>query len=538
MANLGTLSVYLTAKSQGLEKGLSSAQRRISSFVRGAGSAGSILQAGLFGGAIYGAKKLLTAWGEQEDADARLRGTLTATSATAEEAGKRFERLSAEAAGIQDVTVYGDEAAQAVQSILTTAKGLDGDQFKRATELAFDLSSVMGTDATSAAKQLAKALGDPVLGMSALGRAGVIFTESEKDRVRAMVAGGRADEARGVILDKLAGKVGGVSRAMAQTTGGKFKMLANFTGELSEALGKTLADMLGIGDTTDYWIDSIKRVTSYIQDHSKEWAYMGRAALITIGSWFEKVGVTASVTWDNATVFAAEFATNATALAQWFYDNWAGMMANLPASFGFALNVAADLFAYWIDQRIVAIKALWEAFANPTDMGKAWQAVKESFTLFDPQKIKTALKGDLDKLAKDLGVEAPSFTSYADEYRNMSDEMAAIDAARNEALAQALDDIYNRKLPEYAKKGLGDVADEMAAVSMKAGQLFAPAAERGTAAGYSAAIRPNDGGLGRTMERILERIAASTDTTANETREVRRALESGPWDGPILEGIQ
>lgn len=99
------------------------------------------------------------------------------------------------------------------QNVLLTFTKVAGKEFDKATGLAFDMSSVLGGDAKSAALQLGKALNDPVKGMSSLSRAGVQFTDQQKEQVKAMVAAGDVTGAQGVILKELQTEFGGTAGA-------------------------------------------------------------------------------------------------------------------------------------------------------------------------------------------------------------------------------------------------------------------------------------------------------------------------------------
>lgn len=94
---------------------------------------------------------------------------------------------------------------------LLTFKTVTGDTFERTIALSQDLATVLGGDAKSAALQLGKALEDPIVGLTALKRSGVSFTETEKEKISLMVKSGSLLEAQGLILDKVSQQVGGAA---------------------------------------------------------------------------------------------------------------------------------------------------------------------------------------------------------------------------------------------------------------------------------------------------------------------------------------
>lgn len=113
------------------------------------------------------------------------------------------------------------------QNILTTftnIKNLGGegnDIFNQATKAAANMSAVLGQDLQSSATQLGKALNDPLAGMTALGRAGVQFTDAQKEQIKSYVEAGDSLSAQKVILAELTTQFGGATEALGNTAQGK-----------------------------------------------------------------------------------------------------------------------------------------------------------------------------------------------------------------------------------------------------------------------------------------------------------------------------
>ena len=85
-------------------------------------------------------------------------------------------------------------ARRAAEAYDEAATELHGDK------AVLNFSVALGTDAESAAIQMGKALNDPILGISALGRAGVQFTESQKEMIATLVESGDVVGAQSIIL--------------------------------------------------------------------------------------------------------------------------------------------------------------------------------------------------------------------------------------------------------------------------------------------------------------------------------------------------
>lgn len=76
-----------------------------------------------------------------------------------------------------------------------------GRSLAEVTSAAQDLAEVMGTDTHSAALLLAESLNDPTVGLELLTKAGVEFTESQRQQITELTESGRVFEAQGAVLD-------------------------------------------------------------------------------------------------------------------------------------------------------------------------------------------------------------------------------------------------------------------------------------------------------------------------------------------------
>lgn len=153
----------------------------------------------------------------------------------------------AELAGaISAKTGMDDEAIQSGANLLLTFKNVkneagDGAKiFDRATTAAADLSAAGFGSVDSASKMLGKALNDPIKGISALGRAGVTFTEQQKAQIKAMADSGDMLGAQKIIMAEVESQVGGVAAASA-TAGEKFDVAF---GNFKESVGTALLPIL------------------------------------------------------------------------------------------------------------------------------------------------------------------------------------------------------------------------------------------------------------------------------------------------------
>jgi hypothetical protein len=175
--------------------------------------------------------KVIAATVEQERVTAQLEATLKSTGRYTPELSANLQAMAGE---LQGMTAFGDEAIISMQALLLTFTQIGGENFNRAQSAILDVATAMGTDLKSAAIQVGKALNDPVLGVSALARSGIQFTDSQKDVIKSLVDTGRAAEAQAIILKELEVQFGGSAEAARNTLGGALQALQNAFGDLLE----------------------------------------------------------------------------------------------------------------------------------------------------------------------------------------------------------------------------------------------------------------------------------------------------------------
>ncbi|MCW1839438.1 phage tail tape measure C-terminal domain-containing protein [Prosthecomicrobium hirschii] len=180
-----------------------------------------------------GVGKGLAEFQEAEKATLQLQAVLKATGFAAGITADEFDEM---ADAIEESTMQSAEAAKGAAGVLATFKSVQGDQFRSALKLSADLAAVFGGDMSSAATQLGKALEDPIEGITALRRVGVSFTASQKDLIQGFLDTGRAAEAQQVILDTVAGQVGGAGAGAAGGLAGAFKKANDQVGNFFESL--------------------------------------------------------------------------------------------------------------------------------------------------------------------------------------------------------------------------------------------------------------------------------------------------------------
>ncbi len=178
----------------------------------------------------------------QEDAIAQVRAGIEATGNAAGFTMKQFEHM---AAALQKTSTFGDdEILRGVTAQLQTFSSITGPQFAKAQQAILDVSVKVGTDLTSTSIMLGKALNDPTANMGALSRAGIQFSESQKETIKTMAETGRLAEAQSLILKEIEGLYGGAAEAAAKAGLGPFKQLNNALGDTTEAFGKIIVEAI------------------------------------------------------------------------------------------------------------------------------------------------------------------------------------------------------------------------------------------------------------------------------------------------------
>lgn len=170
-----------------------------------------------------------------ERVSARLDAVLRATGNAA---GFTRAELDALAESMASRTLFDDESIRQGIAVMATFKSVTGDTFREAIEQSANLAALLGGDFQSAVLQVGKTLEEPTLGLTMLRRAGIAFSESQREVIERLDQTGRKAEAQGLILAGLSERMGGV--AGAQNTGlvGQITSLTKAWNDLLEAIGR------------------------------------------------------------------------------------------------------------------------------------------------------------------------------------------------------------------------------------------------------------------------------------------------------------
>ena len=229
----------------------------------------------ILGGIALGAfgKKIIDATATQQRALKQLEQGWKSTGGVV---GLSVDEIIKEAERLQTVSIFGDEQIAAAQAQLLTFTKITGEQFKKVTIAALDLSTRMDQDLKSSVVQLGKALNDPIANLSALSRTGIQFSADQKSVIKSLVETNRLAEAQEVILKELEVQFGGSALAAREDFGGALTGVSNALGDLLEGAG-------GLEEN----IERLHEFEALLKDPSiVEAAETLTGALITSFSWF------------------------------------------------------------------------------------------------------------------------------------------------------------------------------------------------------------------------------------------------------------
>ena len=310
MAGRSVINVLVNADTKDFTTGMDKASRKIGGFVGGGiktlGKLGAAF--GAVGAVAAGAfaKSAISAAEDMATANDRIKQINESMGLFGDESFKVSGRLIGLANDMARLTGVSQNEIKESQALLLTfadiASSADevGGAFDRATQLTVDMAAAGFGSATDNAKQLGKALNDPIKGISALARSGVTFTDQEKELIKTLVESGKQLEAQDMILSAIETQVGGTAEATANASDKLrvgfsqvmeragvallplFEKFTNFLLDrvfpVLEKLGLAFAED-GLGGAFRVLGDTIKEYAPIILGTLKDWA-------ISVGNWF------------------------------------------------------------------------------------------------------------------------------------------------------------------------------------------------------------------------------------------------------------
>lgn len=239
MASIGSLVIDLLAKTGTFETDMGraarTAEKRAKDIDRSISRMGSRIKGALTGLFVgFSFSKIIEETSKAESALAKLDNAVKNNAGAAGTSTSQLAKFSAE---LQRLTTFSDESVQEMQALLLSFRQIGGSEFQRAQVAILDLATALGRDLNSSALLVGRALADPVKGMTALSRSGIVLAKDQKDLIKRLTETGRAAEAQQILLGELEKRFGGAAQAARNTFGGALAGLKNAFGDLLEAKG-------------------------------------------------------------------------------------------------------------------------------------------------------------------------------------------------------------------------------------------------------------------------------------------------------------
>lgn len=250
MANKRRLEVEIAGDARGAKKAFDDSDKAADSWstkMKGKLSeVGPMLAAGAVAGVAAVGALGVSSYNAAIESQKINKETARVIETTGASAWTSADQVSAYAGSLSEATGADDEMIQSGANLLLTFTkiqnklGEGNDVFDQATQAALDMSTVLGTDMRSESLRLGQALNDPITGLTKLRKAGVSFSDQQKDQIRTMTEAGDILGAQKVILGELAVEFGGA----AEAAGTPLEKLMVKVGNVQEAFGAQLIPMV------------------------------------------------------------------------------------------------------------------------------------------------------------------------------------------------------------------------------------------------------------------------------------------------------
>lgn len=329
------------------------------------------------------AREWVDAASEAQKVSATLAQTLKNAGDASGTWAKHAEKLAGslmKQTGVDDEVIKGGQAILATFHEVGGAVGQTQGIFDRATAAAVDLSAAGFGSVDSSAQKLGKALQDPIKGMAALSRAGVTFTDAQKDQITALVKQGDLLGAQKLLLAEVEGQVKGTAAASVTATD---KMNIAW-GETKESLGAALLPVL------EKLTPVLVSLAGFIQDNADILVPMaGIIMAVVAAQWAWNIAMAANPIGLIVIGIAALVAAIVVLIR-----NWDKVAAVAVAAWNWILDAARSVFN-WIKQNWPLIVAILTGPVGIAVAGivKNWDKIKEG-----AQAVIDAIKGFAGRL--------------------------------------------------------------------------------------------------------------------------------------------
>lgn len=243
-----------------------------------------------------------------------------ALTSTGGRSGRTAEQLQQSAAALEQISTFDKtDILAGVSASLLRFGNIQGPIFDEAQKAVVNLATRLGMDLPNAAKLVGKALNQPATGLTALNRAGVQFTKSQKDMVASLIATGRGLDAQKLILAELDREFGGAAEAARKND--PFAVLNNSLRDLAETAGPLIVAAItpitealkGLAD----WFDTLSPTMQKVVVYAGLFAAALGPVLVVIGNVTKVIGFITPLIYGLGEAIAAAIGISLGALLGW-----------------------------------------------------------------------------------------------------------------------------------------------------------------------------------------------------------------------------
>jgi hypothetical protein len=285
--NLGSAYGEVRLDASGVKKGVGDAKASLKDLQSGLANIGGAMQ-GIGGALSLGVTAPIVAFGVSSvksamDAENALKTLQTVLKSTGGASGMALDELTKMASAFQRTTKFSDEQVESAQAMLLTFTNIGRDVFPQATEAVLNMGEKFGS-VEQAAIQVGKALQDPISGVTALRRVGVMLTDEQEKQIKKFMEVGDKASAQKIILKELETEFGGLATAMGETSEGKMAQFANALDDLKEKFGTALLPIItAITGFLTKLLDAFSSLPEPVQQGIIKFALLAGAVAAVIG---------------------------------------------------------------------------------------------------------------------------------------------------------------------------------------------------------------------------------------------------------------
>lgn len=216
---VGALRVVLGLDTAQFEKGMTAAQKQLRGVEKSMQQTGNSMMQGGAALTIGITAPFIALMASSRQAAKESRAAVgqvnAALASMGNASGRTTKQLQDNAKALQGLSTFDDDdiLRKSTANLLTFGR-ISGEVFDRAQLAAVNLSARMDGDLQAATLMVGKALNAPTQGLTALRRAGIQFTEAQKNQIKEMERSGNVAGAQSIMLAELERQFGGAAKAL------------------------------------------------------------------------------------------------------------------------------------------------------------------------------------------------------------------------------------------------------------------------------------------------------------------------------------